>query len=58
MVKQSESSGPEFLLGTGVFDIVSVYGRFAWLSNDQLIAELGIRVNYPLWIGQSWRPNR
>ena len=54
VVKQSEYSGPELLLGLGVFDIVGLYTRRAWLSNDQSIAELGLRVNYPLWVGQSW----
>ena len=51
--KQSDYSGPELLLGLGLFDIVGVYTRWAWLSNDQSIGELGVRVNYPLWVGQS-----
>ena len=54
MLKQSEHFGPELLLGIGIFDIIGVYGRVAWLSNDQSITELGIRVNYHLWLGQPW----
>ena len=56
--EQSDHSGPELLLGLGLFDIVGVYTRWAWLSNDQSIGELGIRVNYPLWVGQSRTNNR
>ena len=51
--EQSDYSGPELLLGLGLFDIVGVYTRWAWLSDDQSIGELGVRVNYPLWVGQS-----
>ncbi len=51
--KQADYSGPELLLGLGFFDIVGLYTRWAWLPNDQTVAELGLRVNYPLWVGQS-----
>lgn len=49
--KRSEHSGPELLLGLGVFDILGLYTRWAWLSNDHSIFELGLRLNYPLWVG-------
>ena len=50
----SRHSGPELLLGLGVVDIIGLYTRCAWLSHGQTIAELGLRVNYPLWVGQRW----
>ena len=50
----SRQSGPELLLGLGVLDIIGLYARCAWLSQDQTIAELGIRLNYPLWVGSPW----
>lgn len=58
--KQSEDSGLELLLGLGVFDIVGLYTRWAWLSHDHSIFEFGLRLNYPLWVGgqQNTSPRR
>ena len=51
--KQSVLFGPELLIGLGVFDLVGLYTRWTWLSNDHSIFELGLRVNYPLWVGKT-----
>lgn len=56
-VKDAEFSGPELLLGLGIFDVVGLYTRWAWLSNDQSISELGLRVNVPLWVSKP-RPRK
>ena len=56
--KQSEDSGPELLLGLGVADIVGLYTRWAWLSHDHSIFEFGLRLNYPLWVGEQQNTNR
>jgi len=56
--EQSDYSGPELLVGVGLFDIVGLYTRYAWLSSDHSIFELGFRVNYPLWVGEEQRSKR
>jgi len=53
-VKRTARSGPELLLGLGVVDVVGLYTRWAWLSYGQSVAELGLRVNYPLWVGEPY----
>ena len=51
-VEDSEFSGPELLLGLGIFDVFGLYTRWTWLSNDQSISELGLRVNVPIWVSK------
>jgi len=56
--EQSDYSGPELLVSVGLFDIVGLYTRYAWLSSDHSIFELGFRVSYPLWVGEEQRSKR